>query len=155
FRPQTVQPSGDHGCKDLVQFVLSGLGGGLHVGAVGDDVLEHLLDNALVGQQAGLGAGAVLEADGGALVPRLGDDGGLVGELLHDGIGQILLVLIDALNGGQHAHGDGGQEVQVIVGLIQVLNESLADLGVLGVLPYHQRDVGGLGAVVGVVLIHL
>ena len=145
--PQSGLPSGDHGRKDFVQFILGGLGGGFHVGAVGDDILEHLLDDALVGQQAGLGAGPVLEADGGALVHGLGDDGGLVGELLHDGVGQVLLVLVDALDGGQHAHGDGGQELQVVVGLIQVLDEGLADLGVLGVLPHHQRDVGGLGAV--------
>lgn len=60
--------SADHRIKDVVEFILSSFGSRFHIGAVGDDILEHFLDNTLRGQIAGLCAGAVLKADGMAFI---------------------------------------------------------------------------------------
>ena len=51
-----------------LSFILSSFGSRFHIGAVGDDILEHFLDNTLRGQVAGLCAGAVLKADGMAFI---------------------------------------------------------------------------------------
>ena len=56
--------SADHRIKDVVEFILRSFGSRFHISAVGNDILEHFLDNTLRGQVAGLCAGAVLKADG-------------------------------------------------------------------------------------------
>ena len=66
--------SADHRIKDVVEFILSSFGSRFHIGAVGDDILEHFLDNTLRGQIAGLCAGAVLKADGMAFINDHGCD---------------------------------------------------------------------------------
>ena len=112
--------------------------------------MEHFLDNTLRGQVAGLCAGAVLKADGMAFINGSLDHIHAVGVFLDGVIVQVIGVGGDVLQSGQHANGDGVNEFNVVVRIIQVLDKGLADFGVLGVLPDDQRNVGGFGAVDGV-----
>ena len=146
--------SADHRIKDVVEFILSSFGSRFHIGAVGDDILEHFLDNTLRGQIAGLCAGAVLKADGMAFINGSLDHIHAVGVFLDGVVVQVIGVGGDVFQRGQHANGDGVNEFNVVVRIIQVLDKGLADFGVLGVLPDDQRNVGGFGAVDGVAVGH-
>lgn len=46
-----------HGGEQVVQLTLGRGRGSLHIGAIDDDILEHTLNDALAGDQAGLGPG--------------------------------------------------------------------------------------------------